>query len=134
MILAYLSLWFNDYFDGCSSISDQLKASSCLCQGQSVGDHLMYGDAPGADQVNGTADIQRTGAIGGHEGDAVSPKLVDRNREINPRFCRREEEYGSSAIHRVQGLMKGGQGPGTNNDQIGKSLIVDFLQTLRYIL
>jgi hypothetical protein len=134
MILAYLSMWFNDYFDGCSTISDQLEASSCLRQGQSVGDHLMYGDVLGAYKVYGSADIEGTGAIGGHEGDAVSPKLIDRNRKINPRFCRSEEEHGSPTIHRVQGLMKGRQGPGTDNNQIGTSLIVELLQTLRYIL
>jgi hypothetical protein len=30
--------------------------------------------------------------------------------------------------------MEGGQGPGTDNDQISKSLIVDLAHVLRYIL
>jgi hypothetical protein len=80
MILTYLSLWFNDYFDGFFALGDHMKTSSGLRQGQPMGDHLMHGDAAGTNEVYGCADVQRTGTIGGHEDDPVSPKLIDWDR------------------------------------------------------
>ncbi len=42
---AELPLWFDNYLDGIPGIGDKLEAQACLCQAQTMGNHLAHGDS-----------------------------------------------------------------------------------------